>query len=64
MKILNTQKLSRPQAYSKIKKFYDLDKKRTSRDGRVNRQAQLSTEKKAQIKGVLKAIKTVSSSIK
>jgi hypothetical protein len=59
MKVLSTFTLSRQQTFDKVKRFYEIDKSRTSREGRQTRDAQLSLEQKSQLKGVLRSIKLV-----
>jgi hypothetical protein len=44
MKILNTFTLSREKAAERVKRFYDIDKRRTLREGRTSRDAQLTIE--------------------
>ncbi len=47
MKVLSTFTLTRQQTFNKLKRFYEIDKSRTSREGRQSRDAQLSHEQKA-----------------
>ena len=59
MKVVRTFTHSRLATYDRLKRFYTIDKSRTAKEGRASRDAQLSTEQKAQLKGVIKSIKAV-----
>jgi hypothetical protein len=61
MKVVSTVSLSRPEAFKKLKKFYEIDKKRSSKNSNG---ASLSQPHKSQLKGIVKSIKLVQEHIK
>eukprot|EP00347_Sterkiella_histriomuscorum_P015008 403358665 len=61
---ISTQELSRSQVYQRLKKFYENDKSRSSKQGRQAKIGQLSQDQRSQLKGILKNIKQVNKQIK
>jgi hypothetical protein len=57
MKIISTFSLTPAQAYSKLKKFSDADKR--SKNTPLTRDAKLSADQRARVKGIVKSIKLV-----
>jgi hypothetical protein len=47
MKVVRTFTLPRSATFDRLKRFYTTDKRRTAKEGRASRDAQLSTEQKA-----------------
>ena len=57
MKILSTFSLTPAQAYSKLKKFSDADKRRKNTP--LTRDAKLTNDQRARVKGIVRSIKLI-----